>query len=93
MFTLKFYRYEENATTMCAISCPHYSVYDNGVEKLVTTYKDHMDTTGVERTVGEKLRGGNTSEQPVAYNVGYDVCYVENEAGKTIDTIRKDSSK
>ena len=84
MLILKFVRAEQEGTVFETVACDHFSVYDktNGI-KLVVTYKDHTNTQGVERCIGEKLKG---RQDPI--NVGFDSCFVMDSSGKTIDTIK-----
>ena len=88
MFTVKFMKFataSNNNNEGLSISCPMYSSYKrpNGSVSIVT-YKDHTETSGIERSV----HGGND-----ALDSDYDVCFVENEAGKTIAKYRHSGSK
>lgn len=70
MFSIKFFKDNDQHV----VSAPHYSIYkyDDG-QVGVTTYKDHLDTNGVERIVSSD---------------DFNVCFIENAAGKTIDRIK-----
>lgn len=75
MFTIKFIKHYEDSTqedTTC-VSCPTYEAIkcSDGNYRIVL-HKGFVLTEGVEYTVGD-VRPNS-----------YDVCYVENELGKTI---------
>lgn len=87
MFTVKFISFiqDTGAQSETAIECPHYEVYQNNKgDYAITCYKDFTSTDGVERWI---LNDPNTSDEnrPNRY---WHVCYVQNEAGKTIATYR-----
>ena len=81
MFTIKFYKHfndDSNSSSASAVSCPRYDIYERGNGSFeVVVYRSHVG-----------------HEDGVAYQVsndrhdGYQHCYVTNEAGKTVDTIR-----
>lgn len=81
MFTVKFMNhYADGTCRESVVCCVHYEIYRRmGVDPVttVTTYKDATVRSGVDRHV---------SPHPE----DYDVCFIENSAGKTIDTIRPD---
>jgi hypothetical protein len=54
------------------VSAPHYSIEKYEHGVGITVYKNYYDDDGVERIVGED---------------DYDVCFIENSAGKTINRI------
>jgi len=81
MFTLKFY---ELNTASCegraqsVICCAKYEVYernDHGFITVTTHYRELGTEPGVDHHVGTMM--------------DYDVCFIENIAGKTIDVIRQ----
>lgn len=75
MFTLKFCRFNEGFDSTLSISTPVYEVYKKPSSiTLISIYKSPVLTDGVEYRIGG--------------DDGYDVCFVENLSGKTIDTIR-----
>lgn len=80
MYSIKFYRTTEDGTSLnteChSFSCPHYSAYtrENGTTSIII-YKDLFDTEGVERHISKE-------------DEHYDTCYIENIAGKTIDSYK-----
>lgn len=79
MFTLKFYRfYTDGSSNSSVVATSHYSVY-----------------TRKEGTCEIVIYEKNTEVEGVAYQVGsnqaltdYDICYIENQSGKTIDCIK-----
>lgn len=77
MFTVKFYKhFEDGQEVMTAISCVNYQHYvrkDKSVS--ITTFQKMTDTDGVERHVSKEDQIGHFTS-----------CYVENAAGKTINT-------
>lgn len=86
MFTLKFCSfcgedndYEKSLTVIC---CPHYNTYHFKNRVEVTVYKDFTSVEGVTYTL---------SEEDLLGKPYWQVCYVENVNGKTIDTIRTHS--
>lgn len=81
MFTLKFYKHiNDGELVYDVLSCPHYEIQvRSDGSKTVTTYPDTVKEGGVER----QIRSENCK-----FKGDYDVCYVENMHGKTIDTIR-----
>lgn len=56
------------------ISCSHYSVEKRNKISFITTYTTHLNVDGVERRID---------------GLQYDVCYVENDNGKTVAVYRK----
>lgn len=80
MFTVKFISiYGDVEETTTAVSCPHYSAYrmKNGAYEIVL-YKDFTSCDGVAYFLSSEDIG-----RPY-----YQVCYVENQTGKTIETFR-----
>ena len=82
MFTLKFCSFfnegdscEKSLTVIC---CTHYNTYHFKNRVEVTLYKDFTSVDGVTYTLAEEDIG----------KPHWQVCYVENLNGKTIDTIR-----
>lgn len=75
MYTVKFVKFHEGATSTASFSVPHYQVHErsNGV-KSVTVYTALHDVGGIERHVSP-------------HENDFDVCYVENEQGKTLERI------
>lgn len=57
------------------ISCSHYSVEKRNKISFITTYTTHLNVDGVERRID---------------GLQYDVCYVENDSGKTVAVYRKE---
>ncbi len=82
MFTVKFLTFHESGSshesTQTSIQCPHYEVNAFDYGWSVVTYPGMTNENGVERHV-------TTNDQ---LSSRYDVCFVENVAGKTIDTYR-----
>ncbi len=78
MFTVKLFK--DNYRT--SLSCPHYSVeaLEDGT-KVVTVYKNYIYKDGIGYKIG------------TGYEESYESCYVENDAGKTIDSINPETSK
>lgn len=80
MFTVKLSRLTDGTESHRSIACESYEVYrtnrDSPNEPIViTTYQKLPSGAGVEHHVG--------SDRPDAY----DVCFIENIAGKTIARI------
>ncbi|MFT0140766.1 hypothetical protein ACEK07_46075 [Alcanivoracaceae bacterium MT1] len=78
MYTVKFIRnYDAGGYVVHSFSVPHYEVYRRSQSSVVTVtlYPNLFDTDGVERHISD-----NESD--------YDVCFVENSRGKTIDHIQ-----
>lgn len=82
MFHLKFRRVLEEGVAETNISCPHYESWlinpqpDQSLNHSdVAVYKDFTGKDGVEYHVGGPRENA------------YDVCFVTNDAGKTIDRI------
>lgn len=75
MFTVKFYKTTEEDGTICeSFSCPHYlSHVRTNLNASIVIFKDAFDTEGVEFHVSPDY---------------YDTCYIENMAGKTIDSYK-----
>lgn len=83
MFTIKLYKNEEDGThKTTALACPHYDSYDHtdGSFALIL-YKNHLAINGTEYHIN--------SPRPESY----DIAYVENEMGKTVDRIGPKPSK
>lgn len=78
MFTIKFINnYEDGSSTTTSVSAPHYSAYQNknGTYEI-SLYKDYTSTDGVCYFLSN-------------FDVGrpyFQSCYVENVAGKTINS-------
>lgn len=80
MFTLKFMSfYDDSSYSETCVTCPHYAVYYHAGSNYyeISVYKSFTSTEGVVFNVASKDIGK-------AY---WDVCYIENEAGKTINKI------
>lgn len=78
MFTVKFYKHYENGeSSQASFSCQSYDIYrrKNGSHEI-SIYSDPL-----RAHEGISI---NVSQEPEHYQQ----CYVENMAGKTIDTIR-----
>ena len=77
MFTLKFYSADNNEGLWKVVACQSYSVlYPAGMKDVsVVTYPGPTDQDGTEFYITPDVGD-------------YDVCYVENAQGKTIDRIR-----
>ena len=86
MFTLRFYKNREEGRTQTVVCCARYEVYErrneNAVVTITTHYKELEDSPGVDHNIGKHPNNQGSGGY-------YDVCYVENIAGKTIDTIRR----
>jgi len=79
MFTLKFIRHGDEGDTTTVLSCNHYSVWSfnkNNEYIEVTVHKVQASDEGIV------FRVGKSDVLSV-----YDVCFVENINGKTIDRI------
>ena len=79
MFTLKFFNhYEDGSSNQDTLTCHHYSIYrrNNGTAEIVC-YKDMTSVEGVSRGIMKQPENGE-----------FECCYIENSAGKTIDTVR-----
>lgn len=88
MFTLKFFQFlEDNCTRQNTISCSHYEVVKDKHKTVVIVYKDFIGKDGVEFPICEKIKPINGSD--VHVDTGYNVCYIENSSGKTIDRINR----
>lgn len=89
MLILKFIReYSSTSSSLVnVVTCNHYEVYTRpGGAKTVTTYRDHTRLDGVERHITAQAPTGRSCDpDPEGY---FDYCFVENENGKTVDTIR-----
>lgn len=74
MFTVKLHRkIHSDGDLWHSISCPHYEVYRAiGKPVMVTVYRGFTTEGGVE------FRQGDT----------FDACFIENDAGKTIEHIK-----
>jgi len=72
MNRIKFCSFFEDGTSVeDVIICPHYEVYKRPNQRTtITTFKGMTNVDGVERHVG-------VDEE-------YQVCYIENENGKTV---------
>jgi len=78
MFTLKFMLFDDDCehTEVC-VRCPHYEARKTKDGRFeITAYTDFTDTNGVSRWVAPL-----EAEGP---EVLFDVCFVENEDGKTV---------
>ena len=84
MFTVKFILQNADYSSQVSISCPRYSVHQNtNADRdifMVTVYTKIDTNEGVEYRVCEPDKD---PEAPLCF----DTCFVENESGKTIDTI------
>ena len=92
MLILKFIReYSSTSSLVNVVTCNHYEVYTHsGGVKTVTTYQDHTRLSGVDRHItAQAPTGRDCDPDPERY---FDYCYVENESGKTVDTIRVNAS-
>ena len=79
MFTLKFCNYYDDYTrSETILCCPHYNVYRYKGKIEITLYKDYTSAEGVTYTLADKDIG-------IPY---WEVCYVENVNGKTIEKIK-----
>lgn len=80
MFTIKLYKTYSDYTEskQKCISCPSYEVYKRDSKGLVNitiaVFPNFKDTEGVEFHLGE-------------HDDYYDVCFIENEKGKTIERL------
>jgi hypothetical protein len=80
MFVVKFvssYKEDDDTwtETTSAICCDHYEVLRRANGSIaVTTYPSHLEKEGVERQIYK--------------NTGFDCFFIENMAGKTIDSGR-----
>jgi hypothetical protein len=79
MFTVKLMSFKGDAEYSHNISCMAYSAckHPEGIY-TITVFPTMLETDGVEYWVGD--REGHE---------GYHLCYVENEAGKTIANFSK----
>jgi len=76
MFNVKFISHFENGQEdVHGISCPHYQIYKFDNRFEVTVYPNMTMVGGVSYIVGE---------------TGYQSCYIENSAGKTVECVRGD---
>ena len=77
---LKFYKNNDIAETHNVIECSHYQTnkHSNRVEVIV--YKDYFTKEGVTYIL--------TKDTLDLKDISYRICFVENDNGKTIDTIR-----
>ena len=79
MFTLKFCNYYETGdSSVATLCCQHYNVYQFKNRVEITLYKDFTSENGVTYTIADE-----DIDKP-----RWQVCYVENINGKTIDKIR-----
>lgn len=87
MFTLRFYKNHEHGRSQTVICCAKYELFErrseNAVATVTTHYKEFDPSPGVDYHIGKPPINQGSAQY-------YDVCYVENIAGKTIDTIRQD---
>lgn len=78
MYSLKFFKkpFDDGAESSCVVSAKSYSKYkrENGSVEIVV-YDSAIQTDGVAYNVSQDERH-------------YQTCYIENIAGKTVDTIR-----
>lgn len=86
MFTVKFMTvFNDGTSSQTSISCPNYSVYKREKSYTVTTYPTFTDTNGVDRHVCEIEQITSDSAPPPIGS--FTSCYVENEKGKTIESL------
>lgn len=87
MFTVKFYKFnKEGQEISTVIACPNYSVYNrNNGHITITTYPTMFNENGVERNVVSS----EYKITPDQYDRYFNVCFVENEKGKTIEHIKQ----
>jgi hypothetical protein len=81
MFTLRF----ENSSKTVSVCCPHYEIftYPNNDKLIgVVIYPERFTGDGVERLIAKPDSLGDSPRE------AFNVCYVTNIAGVTIDTIR-----
>lgn len=86
MFTVKFFMLDdEGAEHQTSISCSNYSVHNNNKGLVtITTYPTMTDENGVERHVAAV-----GLEHPVKKLNYFNICFIENEKGKTIQHIKQ----
>ena len=72
MFTLKFYRSIEEGTLSANVCCPLYTTSERDGETTITIHNTHTQADGIDYQITKDIKGG------------YDSCYIENSAGKTI---------
>ena len=82
MFTVKFYKsYESGEESSISFSCPMYEVHRRESGNVtISIYKTH---TVLES--GVDIQMTNKGDASHSY---YHSCYIENEAGKTIEAIK-----
>ncbi|HHZ96561.1 MAG TPA: hypothetical protein EYN67_13650 [Flavobacteriales bacterium] len=85
MYSVRFLGVDKTGAHIeLGISCPHYAIHNNNNGVItITTYAFMADTIGVDRCIysaDTKAEKGNTSPS-------FDVCYIENDRGKTVKTI------
>lgn len=76
MFHLKFSKFRDGVVKETNISCPRYDIYDRGEYATVSVYKSFVSDGGVDYEV---CASGDER--------CYDVCYITNEAGKTVGRV------
>ena len=77
MFTLKFIKFTDEGEMISNISVPNYQVFKRNYSDVITVgvYETLFDVDGVERHISSSDRD-------------YDVCFVTNVQGNTIDCIK-----
>ena len=85
MFNVKFITvFDDGTSSQTSIICPNYAVYKRSNGYTITTYPTMTDTNGVDRYVCELYPLTRDSlPKPVG---SFGSCYIENAAGKTIDS-------
>lgn len=87
MFTLKFFQnFTDGSSRQDVVTCSHYEIVSPTDKDViyVITYPDHINKGGVEREVS---KCGAPDAESVHPDDPYDVCFIENLAGKTIDRV------
>lgn len=91
MFTIKLMRYNQDGSIIDAdiLSCPSYSVvYSNEKVEIVPRAMTEGDPTHSMRTIMPRPK---SREDQIPYR--YDMAFIENSSGKTIDRIGSARSK
>ena len=98
MFTVKFFRLDDQgAEHQTSISTPNVSVFNNNNgHVIITTYPTMVNDNGIERHVmsvdeQKRIEEENFNNRNLGLNpiVPFDVCFIENEKGKTIQHIKQ----